>query len=77
MPQGQIEKNKDGLFTSKVNAIANGKTTCLRFRLPKGKIWYTNAYKDDAKDRKRVRASRTDGSGSSVYFKPHTLVIVE
>jgi len=61
----------------KVHMIASGKVTCKRFRLLKGKTWYTNAYKDDTKDRKRIRASRSDGSGSPIYFKPHTLVVTE
>jgi len=61
----------------KVHLIASGKVKCKRFRLPKGKTWYTNAYKDNTKDRKRVRASRVDGTGSPVYFKPHTLVVSE
>lgn len=74
-PQGQVDLINTDIYISKVNAIANGKTTCTRFRLPKGKTWYISAYKDDTKDRKRVRATRPDGN--SVYLKPHTIVVVE
>ena len=59
----------------KIHMIASGQVICKHFRLPKGKKWYTNAYKDNTKDRKRIRAS--DKNGNSIYFKPHTLVVIE
>lgn len=63
---------------AKVNSIANGKVKCSKFRLQKGKLWYTAAYKDDTKDRKRVRVTRIE-NGVEVrrYLDPHTLVVLE
>lgn len=64
--------------TVKLNQIANGNVKCKKFRLPKGKVWYTSAYKDDEKDRRRVRVSRNEhGAEVRRYLKPHTLVVTE